>query len=100
LKKWEHTPPSLATLRIEIGETVRLGPGKVQLLELISAASRTMGLGYRHSWMLIATLNRAFREPVVVAQPGGRPDQRVAITAFGHEVVRAEVAARQRAGLA
>ena len=71
-------PPSLATLRIEIGETVRLGPGKVQLLELIakhgsiSAASRMMGMGYRHSWMLIDTLNRAFREPVVVAQPGGR----------------------------
>jgi len=95
LKKWDHTPPSsLATLRIEIGETVRLGPGKVQLLELIakhgsiSAASRMMGMGYRYSWMLIDTLNRAFREPVVVAQPGGRPDQRAAITPFGHEVIR------------
>jgi molybdate transport system regulatory protein len=66
----------------------------VQLLELIakhgsiSAAGRIMGMSYRRSWMLIDTLNRAFREPVVVAKLGGRPDQRAAITPFGHEVIR------------
>jgi molybdate transport system regulatory protein len=81
-------------IRIEIGAVVRLGPGKVRLLELIaelgsiSAAGRAMEMSYRRAWLLIDTLNRAFREPVVATQPGGRADQRAAITPFGREVMR------------
>jgi len=92
-------------LRIEIGAVVRLGPGKVRLLELIaqlgsiSAAGRAMGMSYRRAWLLIDTLNRAFRHPVVATQPGGRADRRAALTPFGHEVIlryrRIEAAARE-----
>ena len=73
---------------------VRLGPGKVRLLELIaelgsiSAAGRAMQMSYRRAWLLIDTLNKAFREPVVATQPGGRADRRAAITPFGREVIR------------
>jgi molybdate transport system regulatory protein len=90
-----HRPsPSRVNLRIEIGEVVRLGPGKVRLLELIaelgsiSAAGRAMQMSYRRAWLLIDTLNKAFREPVVATQPGGRADRRAAMTPFGREVIR------------
>ena len=97
--------PSRVGIRIEIGAVVRLGPGKVRLLELIaergsiSAAGRAMEMSYRRAWLLIDTLNKAFRQPVVATQPGGRADQRAAITPFGHEVIRRyramEAAARE-----
>ncbi len=86
--------PSRVGIRIEIGAVVRLGPGKVRLMELIaelgsiSAAGRATEMSYRRAWLLIDTLNKAFREPVVATQPGGRADQRAAITPFGREVIR------------
>lgn len=86
--------PSRVNLRIEIGDVVRLGPGKVRLLELIaergsiSAAGRAMQMSYRRAWLLIDTLNKAFLEPVVATQPGGRADRRAAITPFGREIIR------------
>lgn len=86
--------PSRVNLRIEIGDVVRLGPGKVRLLKLIaergsiSAAGRAMQMSYRRAWLLIDTLNKAFLEPVVATQPGGRADRRAAITPFGREIIR------------
>jgi molybdate transport system regulatory protein len=89
-----HDSRSPIGLRIELGEATRLGPGKIRLLELISelgsisAAGRAMGMSYRRAWILTSSLNEAFREPVIATQPGGRADQRAAITPFGHEVIR------------
>ena len=58
-----------------------------------------MEMSYRRAWLLIDTLNKAFRQPVVATQPGGRADQRAAITPFGREVIRRyrtmEAAARE-----
>ena len=36
MEKWQHPPLSLADIRIEGGDRVRPGPGKVQLLELVA----------------------------------------------------------------
>ena len=66
------------SLRLEVGDAVRLGPGKMRLLELIaehgsiSAAGRAMGMSYRHAWLLVDSLNNAFREPVVLTRAGGK----------------------------
>ena len=105
MKAGQRPGPSRVGIRIEIGSTVRLGPGKVRILELIaqhgsiSAAGRAMEMSYRRAWLLIDTLNKAFRQPVVATQPGGRADQRAAITPFGREVIRRyrtmEAAARE-----
>ncbi len=81
------------SLRLEVGDVVRLGPGKVRLLELIdahgsiSAAARAMGMSYRHAWLLVDSLNGAFREPLVATKSGGRADQRAAVTPFGRAVL-------------
>ncbi len=81
------------SLRLEVGDVVRLGPGKVRLLELIdahgsiSAAARAMGMSYRHAWLLVDSLNGAFREPLVATKAGGKADRRAEVTPFGREVL-------------
>jgi molybdate transport system regulatory protein len=82
------------SLRFDFGETVRLGPGKVQLLELIaelgsiSAAGRAMDMSYRRAWLLVDSLNQAFVKPVVATRPGGKADQRAEVTPFGQQIVQ------------
>lgn len=80
-------------LRLEFGGTDRIGPGKVALLEAIvregsiSAAARAMGMSYRRAWLLIDTMNRMFREPVVLARPGRGSGPSTELTPFGNAVV-------------
>jgi molybdate transport system regulatory protein len=73
---------------------VRLGPGKIRLLELIdtqgsiSEAARAMEMSYRRAWLLVAELNQSFRQPVTTAQTGGKGGGHAMLTEFGHELVR------------
>lgn len=66
------------SIRIDLDPDGRLGPGKVLLLERIgqhgsiAAAGRSLKMSYRRAWELVAELNGSFREPLVVAQMGGR----------------------------
>jgi molybdate transport system regulatory protein len=82
------------SLRLDFGDTVRLGPGKVRLLELIgelgsiSAAGRAMDMSYRRAWLLVDSLNQAFAQPVVATRPGGKADKRAELTPFGREAIR------------
>jgi molybdate transport system regulatory protein len=82
------------TLRIDFDRDRAIGPGKVKLLELIddlgsiAAAGRRMGMSYRRAWLLIDSLNRCFREPVVASQVGGPHGGGASLTEFGHAVVR------------
>jgi molybdate transport system regulatory protein len=72
---------------------VRLGPGKMQLLELIdshgsiSEAARSMNMSYRRAWLLVAELNQSFRQPVTVARTGGKGGGHAVLTEFGHELI-------------
>jgi molybdate transport system regulatory protein len=80
-------------LRFEFGGDDRIGPGKIALLEAIdrdgsiSAAARAMGMSYRRAWLLIDTMNRMFREPVVVARPGRASGRSAEVTPFGARLV-------------
>ena len=92
-------------LRLEFGGEDRIGPGKIALLEAvasersISAAARAMGMSYRRAWLLIDTMNRMFREPVVSARPGRAADGPSAqVTTFGERLVRLYREAERRAG--
>jgi molybdate transport system regulatory protein len=82
------------TLRIDFDEGRAIGPGKIKLLELIdalgsiSAAGRQMGMSYRRAWLLVDSLNRSFREPVVSSQVGGAHGGGAALTETGCAVVR------------
>lgn len=72
---------------------VRLGPGKIQLLELIgthgsiSEAARVMNMSYRRAWLLVDELNRSFRTPVTKARTGGKGGGNAVLTDFGRELI-------------
>jgi molybdate transport system regulatory protein len=81
-------------LRITRGDDIAVGPGKVDLLEAIGAtgsitsAAKTLGMSYRRAWMLVDTMNRCFRQPVVEAEAGGKRGGGTRLTALGADVVR------------
>lgn len=90
-------------LRILRGEDIAVGPGKVDLLDAIrrtgsiTAAARELGMSYRRAWLLIDTMNRCFRTPVVVAEAGGARGGGSALTPFGEEVIARYRAAQDKA---
>jgi molybdate transport system regulatory protein len=71
----------------------RIGPGKAALLEnvretgSISAAARDMGVAYKRAWLLLESMNRAFKEPVIEAATGGAGGGGATLTAFGADVL-------------
>ena len=80
-------------LRIYRDDGIAIGPGKIALLEAIadsgsiSAAARSLGMSYRRAWLLVDELNRAFGQPVVTTQMGGKSGGGAELTAFGRDLV-------------
>ena len=80
------------TIRIDLSSGA-IGPGKIRLLERvgesgsISAAGRAMDMSYRRAWMLIDSLNRCFRTPVVETQLGGNRGGGAALPELGHDLI-------------
>jgi molybdate transport system regulatory protein len=81
-------------LRIIRGKDIAVGPGKIDLLEAIAktgsitSAARTLGMSYRRAWLLVDTMNRCFKEPVVEAEAGGKRGGGTRLTAVGAEVLQ------------
>ena len=90
-------------LRILRGEDIAIGPGKVELLEAIratgsiTAAARSLDMSYRRAWLLVDTMNRCFRKPVVEAEAGGKRGGGSALTPLGEEIVARYRAAEAKA---
>jgi len=86
------TPPQLV-VRIKLGGDGVFGPGKAELLESIdrlgsiSAAARAMRMSYRQAWMLLDTMNQAFRGPLVETSQGGRRGGGAALTDLGKRIL-------------
>jgi molybdate transport system regulatory protein len=82
------------TLRVDFDPDGAVGPGKIELLELveslgsIAAAGRAMGMSYRRAWELIDSINQCFREPVVSKQQGGPAGGGARLTPLGRRVVK------------
>ncbi len=82
-----------ARVRVDLSAEVAVGPGKIALLEGISrtgslsAAARELGMSYRRAWMLVHSVNEAFREPVVEFATGGRDGGGAQLTPFGEQLV-------------
>jgi molybdate transport system regulatory protein len=81
-------------LRILLGASIAMGPGKADLLDAIaatgsiSAAGRRMGMSYRRAWMLVETMNKSFQAPLVHAAKGGTHGGGAALTAEGVDVLK------------
>ena len=99
------TPHTL--LRFYFGG-LKLGPGKVQLLEhirdtgSISAAGRAMEMSYKRAWMLVEEMNAAFTDPLVESARGGAKGGGARVTDSGLAVIAnyraAETASAQATG--
>ena len=82
-------------LRVLYGSAIALGPGKADLLEAIgrtgsiAAAGRAMGMSYRRAWLLVDTMNRCFRAPLVDASKGGPQGGGAPLTPLGADVLAA-----------
>lgn len=85
--------PSKTTIRIDLDNGVRLGPGKAQLLELIAehgsirAAGASIGMSYRRAWLLGDEINRMFKEPSIFTRHGGKSGGGAGLTEFGRELL-------------
>jgi molybdate transport system regulatory protein len=53
----------------------------------ISEAGRQLGMSYRRAWLLVDSLNRCFRNPVVASQHGGQLGGGTSLTKLGQAVV-------------
>lgn len=81
-------------LRILLGSSIAMGPGKADLLDAIgeagsiSGAARRMGMSYRRAWLLVETMNHSFKAPLVQAERGGRRGGGTSLTGAGREALR------------
>ena len=81
------------SIRLDLGDGLRIGPGKVRLLEeigragSISAAGRALGMSYRRAWELVEALNRGLGQPVAETAAGGAGGGGARLTPLGEAVV-------------
>ena len=79
--------------RVVCGKNIALGPGKVELLALLletgslNEAARRLGMSYMRAWTLVQTMNQCFREPVAVAERGGKTGGGMAVTRTGRQAL-------------
>ena len=82
------------SIRLDLGNGLRIGPGKVRLLEeigragSISAAGRALGMSYRRAWERVEALNTGLGAPVAETTAGGAGGGGARLTALGEAVVR------------
>jgi molybdate transport system regulatory protein len=82
-------------LQLTCGGEIAMGPGKAELLRAIaqagsiSAAARAMDMSYRRAWLLVDTMNRCFRTPLVEARPGSGEKAGARVTAAGERALAA-----------
>ena len=81
------------SIRLDLACGVRIGPGKVAVLEevarlgSISAAGRKLGMSYRRTWDLVEDLNRRLGTQVVATAAGGSGGGGAHLTDAGKTVV-------------
>ena len=86
-------PYPKVSLRFELAPDLKLGPGKIMLLELIeqtgsiSAAARAMNMSYRRAWLLIDELKSIVGSPVVATSAGGSGGGGATLTADGRDLI-------------
>jgi molybdate transport system regulatory protein len=92
----ERKEPNLMadlSIRIDFGPDLRVGPGKIALLEQIaalgsiSAGGRAMDMSYRRAWELVEELNTIFGRPVVQSRSGGKKGGGATLTPLGLSLI-------------
>jgi molybdate transport system regulatory protein len=86
-------PGDRLNIRIDLAGGLRIGPGKVAVLEeiarsgSISAAGRALRMSYRRTWELVEDLNTGLGTPVVETAAGGSGGGGTVLTPAGKAVI-------------
>jgi len=86
-------PVARFRIRVISGETIAVGPGKIDLLEAIArthsitAAAKAIGMSYRRAWILVDEINAALKRPAVSSAKGGEHGGGSRLTATGEALV-------------
>jgi molybdate transport system regulatory protein len=89
-------------LRLPIGDSGNLGPGKTRLLELIEetgsirAAASKIKMSYRRAWLLIQDIERVFGGAVLETKTGGKSGGGASLNQRGRDIVKHFRAAERR----
>jgi molybdate transport system regulatory protein len=92
-KKTAAGPNDRLSIRLDLASGLRIGPGKIAVLEeiarsgSISAAGRALRMSYRRTWELVEDLNRGLGSPVVATAAGGSGGGGASLTPMGVAVV-------------
>ena len=76
-----------------LGNKIALGPGKVDLLQLIgetgsiAEAAERMKMSYMRAWMLVEQMEECFEEPLIERQRGGAERGGARLTDAGGRVL-------------
>src|SRR5277367_4850731 len=81
------------SIRIDLAGGLRIGPGKIAVLEeiarsgSISAAGRALRMSYRRTWELVEDLNTGLGTPMVETAAGGSGGGGTVLTQAGRAVI-------------
>jgi molybdate transport system regulatory protein len=87
------TPLLMPRFRVVCGKNIALGPGKKELLELLlktgslNETARRLNMSYMRAWTLVNTMNKCFREPLVIAERGGKAGGGMKVTETGRRAL-------------
>jgi molybdate transport system regulatory protein len=93
LKKKKVKPQKLG-IRLLLGNTAALGPGKIKLIKAIektgsiSGAAKVMDMSYRRAWNLADSINRDFSNEIIVASSGGKGGGGAVVSAIGLDIIK------------
>ena len=82
------------SIRVDLDEDRRIGPGKIELLEniqahgSISAGGRAMRMSYKKAWDLVDEIGQMCGKPVVTPHAGGARGGGATLTPFGLSLIR------------
>jgi molybdate transport system regulatory protein len=84
----------LPRLRIVARKKIAFGPGKAELLALISEtgsigeAAKRMKMSYMRAWSLVQMMNKCFKEPLVETAHGGNERGGAKLTDTGKSALK------------
>ena len=81
-------------IRLLLGNTFSLGPGKIELINAIGAAgsisgaAKMVGMSYRRAWNLVDSINQDFSTPVIITSSGGKGGGGAVVSDIGLEIIK------------
>ena len=81
-------------IRLLLGNTAALGPGKIKLINAIgragsiSGAAKIVGMSYRRAWNLVDSINQDFSTQIIITSSGGKGGGGAIVSDVGLEIIK------------